>query len=325
MHSRKWRIGVFAGIVALVLPGLGAYLAVQLRTRGKPVAEGDLGDGRRFRVEAVTFGLVHQVGIGSPILEKIGRYIPGGVRQFLESKTPKSTISRAEPSVVIWLNAVDSTFGTNVDCQGIRMEIKGADGTVYGESQPNWFGFGQEVNNFRRAGHLFRVFPRDEKTLHATIATWRGTNALELALSNPGYSTPVDWKGEYPPLTNRVGEYEIVLHELYRRAHRPRTPHWQPDFELHCNGQVLNGWDLEWIAEDAWGNRSENLGINKSPLKFSATYYPSGTNAEVAVLITNTPAASLANTNWWNDSGHSRNQSCRNRRILSPGHTYLLQ
>ena len=225
--------------IALILGGLGAYLMIQLRSQGKPVAEGDLGDGRIFRVEAVTFGAVHQVGLGSPIMERLGRFMPDQLREFLAPKTPRSTISRGEPSLVIWLNAVDSTFRTNVDCQGIRMEIKGADGTVYGESQPNWFGFGQEFNDFRRAGHLFRVFPRDEKTLRATILTWRGTNSLDFVLPNPGYSTPANWKGERLPVTNRVGAYEIVLHELTEQMHNGRTkvPYWRPEFELRRDGE----------------------------------------------------------------------------------------
>jgi hypothetical protein len=182
------------------------------------------------------------------------------------------------------------------------MEIKSADGTLYGEAQPNWFGFGQEFKDFRRAGHLFRVFPRDEKILHATIVTWRGTNTLSFVLPNPGYSTPANWKGEPLPVTNRVGAYEIVLHELTPQMHNGRTkvPYWRPEFELRRHSQPLPSWDLEWIAEDAWGNRDQRIGINKSPLKFTATYYPSGTNMEASVLITNTPAASLGNTNWWN-------------------------
>src|SRR5688500_13648793 len=234
MLSRRWRIGVFTAAVALIFVGLGAYLTIQLRNQGKPVAEGDLGDGRVFRVEAVTFGAVHQVGVGLPIVERLGRYMPDQLREFLAPKRPRSSISRDEPALVIWLNAVDSTFRTNVDCQGIRMEIKGADGTVYGESQPNWFGFGQEFNDFRRAGHLFRVFPRDEKTLHATIVAWRGTNTLDFVLPNPGYGRPADWKGGRLPITNRVGGYEMVLRELRPQMHNGRTkvPFWQPEFEL---------------------------------------------------------------------------------------------
>ena len=316
---------MFAGAVALILVFLGAYLAMQLRKLGQPLAEDDLGDGRIFKVEAVTFAKIHQVGIGSPILEKFGRYMPDPLREFLAPKTPRSTISREEPSLVIWLNAVDSTFRTNVDCQGIRMEIKGADGTIYGESQPNWFGFGPEFNNFRRAGHLFRVFPRDEKTLHATIVTWRATNSLEFVLPNPGYSTPVNWTGKQLPLTNRVGAYEIVLHELTAQMHNGRTkvPYWRPEFELRRDGERVDGWDLEWIAEDAWGNRDQRVGVNKSPLKFFATYYPSGTNMGAAVLITNTPAASLASTNWWNISAMVGTNRAELIGLFPPGtHTF---
>lgn len=305
MVSRKWLGGVALLLVVLVVAG-GIFIA-KARQEGRPVAEADLGDGRIFQIEAVSFGTNHPVGVGSPILDKLGAWAPRKLREFLEPKVPKSKITRDEPVLVIWVTALDATFRTNVDCQSVRLELRDSDGTVYGENQANWFGY----DKFWREGHVFHVFPRDEETLQLRVATWRGTNSVDFTLPNPGFTKAADWKGEAPPLKARDGEYELVLTGLKKATNkgeywRAKAVYWEPEFELWRAGEKLEkGWDLEWKAEDAWGNRGQQLGLNKAVLKFAATFYPSGTNLASAVLITNTPAAEVGSgsNQWWNVAG----------------------
>jgi hypothetical protein len=58
-------------------------------------------------------------------------------------------------------------------------------------------------------------------------------------------------------------------------------------------------------------------------LKFSATYYPSGTNAEAAVFIANTPPGSVASTNRWNISTRVGTNQVELIGLFPPGtHTF---
>lgn len=156
--------------------------------------------------------------------------------------------------------------------------------------------------------HVFRVFPRDEKELKLKVTTWRGTNSVEFVLPNPGFAKAADWKGEELPLRKRVGDYEVLFGGLTVTTNggeywRAKSVYWKPDMDLRRGGKKLEeGWELEWTAEDAWGNRGQGLGVTKPVLKYFAKFYPSGTNAEAAVLITNTPVATVGggSNEWWN-------------------------
>ena len=284
-----------------------AFYVAKMREHRKPISEKDLGDGRILQIEAVTFGTNHEVGEGSPILELLGTWAPQKLREFLQPKIPKSSIERKEPVLVVWVTALDPTFRTNVDCQGVRLELRDSSGTVYGEHQPNWFGY----ERFWRVGHVFEVFPRAEENITLSVVPWRGSNHVEFTLPNPGFTKPVAWEGKAPPLRERVGEHEVVLAGLKKATnkgayYRAEAIYWLPELELWQGGRKAeDGWDLEWTAEDAWGNRGQQLGLNKATLKIEATYYPSGTNHSATVVITDTPVAELAsNTNqWWNVAG----------------------
>ena len=157
MVSRKWRAALACVVLAaLVVAGL---VLLKSRQEPKPIAEGDLGDGRIFVIEGVSFGTHHQAGTGSPILEKLGTWAPRKVRELLEPKVPKTTIERDEPALVIWVSALDDTFRTNVDCQGVRMELRDSTGMAYNEYQPNWFGF----EKYWRVGHVSPSFHATRK------------------------------------------------------------------------------------------------------------------------------------------------------------------
>ena len=291
-----------AVVVVLVVLAVAAFLARP--TAAVPLAEGDLGDGRILQVEGISFGTNHQAGVGSPMLRKFGAWMPAKLREFLEPKVPRSTITRSEPALVVWVTALHPTFRTNVDCQGIRVEFVDESGTVYGDNQPNWFG----AERFWRVGHVFKAFPREAKTLKMRVTPWRGTNAIAFTLPNPGYTTGTDWQGEWPPLKRRDGGHEMVLKDLIATTNKgtywkAANVFWKPEFEIWTQGKrEESGWDLEWMAEDAYGNRGQELGVTKPVLKFTATFHPSGTNMGRAVLITNLPITVMgSNSNeWWN-------------------------
>jgi hypothetical protein len=303
MVSRRRHLGVVFALV-VVLVGLGAMGVWQSPKERRPLAEKDLGDGRIFQIEAVSFGTSHQAGVGAPFVERFGSWMPAQLREYLQPKVPKSSISRSKPVLVVWVTALSATYRTNVDCQGVRVELRDAEGNVYSDNQPNWFGY----KNFWRVGHVFEVFPRHEPELKVTVATWRGSSSVTFTVPNPGMTQPKDWKAEPPPLRKREGEYEVVLQGVTMKTNRGEywkaaSAYWEPAFELWKAGkEVEEGWDLEWAAEDAWGNRGKELGLTKPVLKFFATYYPSGTNNEATVLVANTPAAPIGSgsNQWWN-------------------------
>jgi hypothetical protein len=299
-----WRRGAWVALALVVLVVvLGTVAMVQMRKEQKPLAAKALGDGRIFQIEAVSFGTNHQVGVQSILFERFGLWMTPQLREFFGPKVPKATITRRAPALVVWINALDETYLTNVDCQSVRMELRDVEGNVYSENQPNWFG----GEKFWRVGHVFEVFPRHEPELKITLASWRGSNSVTFTVPNPGMTPAKDWKGEAPPVRKREGAYEVVLRSLTVKTNggeywKGASAYWEPQFELWKQGEQLKqGWTLEWSAEDAWGNRGKELGTTKPVLKFQASYFPSATNEANAVLVTNTPVAEVgAGSQWWN-------------------------
>src|SRR5688572_20363147 len=99
-----------AVVLALVLLAALAVVGLSLRREVKPLAEGDLGDGRIFQIEGMSFGTTHSAGIGAGILEHFHGWMPTKLRRFLEPKVPKSTIDWSRPSLAIWVTALNPTF-----------------------------------------------------------------------------------------------------------------------------------------------------------------------------------------------------------------------
>lgn len=300
--KRRARVWFFVGFLLLLV--LAAIPFVLAKRRAPVVAEADLGDGRIIQIEAVTFGTRHQVGNESQLTKRFGGWMPQQVRKLLEPRVPRSVIEEKEPALLVWVTAVSATFRTNVDCQGIRLDFIDDDGTVYTEHQSSWYGH----EAFWRVGHIFRAFPRQGKTLNLKVTSWRGTNSLEFVLPNPGQTEAARWVGETLPQKRAQGEYEVVLRSLAATANKGEywkasATYWTPEFEVWRNGtKEESGWDIEWTAEDAYGNRGKELGVKQPVLKFAVQIYPSGTNVNAAVLITNTLVANAAtSTNvWWN-------------------------
>ena len=298
MHPPKRRVRIWVGVGIVLLLVLAVLPFQDARKKVALVAESDLGDGRIFQIEAVTFGTNHQVGFESAIVKRFGGLLPRKVRQFLEPSIPRSSIQRNEPVLVVWVNAIDATFRTNVDCQRVRLDLVDADGTAYGELQSSWYGY----EKFWRVGHIFQAFPRHSRTLNLKVTTWKGTNSTQFALDNPGYTEPAAWTGAKVPQKQMRGEYEIALTSLVATNNKGaywKTPasYWVPQFEIRRAGEKQgSGWDIEWNAEDPYGNRGQELGLRQPVLKFTVDCYPSGTNMGAAVLITNLAAADVRTT-----------------------------
>lgn len=302
----KWTAAA-AGL--LVLAAAGAVVWERSRDQARVLAQVDLGDGRVLRIEGMTFRKEHQIGHESLIVQRLGPWLPAGVRDFLAPRVPRSRMTADEPVLVVWVNAVDAATGKQVDCQGVRLEFVGPEGYLFGE-RTAWRSF---HGNFWRVGHQFTAFPRGERILKLRITSWRAKTPVEVELENPAYTTGEAWEGEPLPLVVQSGDYEVVLAGLEIRERDEKyyvTParYWEPKFELRRGGvKQEGGWDIEWTARDRFGSYGQALGMDHPALKFSAVLTASATNVPATVLITKSPMTEAsAETNvWWNAAGES--------------------
>lgn len=299
----KGRVLVSALLIAmgLIAPALWRV------NKARFLAQANLGDGRILRVEAVTFGKEHQAGRDSLILRTIGPWLSDGVREFFEPAAPRNRIGMEEDGLVVWVNAVAADSGTNVDCQGIRLDLIGKDGTTFSDGQPHWFG----GTKFWRVGHVFEAFPRNSRYLKMRVTPWRGGNSVEVAFRNPGYFEGRTWTGEPMPVRHASGGAEVVLAGLKLATNKSEywqssSTWWEPNFEIWWNGsRQTNGWDLEWRAEDRYGNRGKHLGVAEPVLRFKAALHPSPTNKHAPISITKLPMTEIptgTNVVRWNIS-----------------------
>jgi hypothetical protein len=291
--GKNWKIGA----VALLL--LALLLALPLMTRyRKPtsLAQTDLGDGRILRVEGVSFGKIHDIGFESPITRYFGPWLPSRISQLLQSPVPRNVMTLDRDALVVWVNAISSTTGTNVDCQGLGIDFIDPNGNVFAEDHPSWYG----GVNFWREGHAFYSFPRSTETLTVRARLWDKTNFLLMTVPNPGYRKPLDWTGEPLPQKQVIGDYTIILTSLKEATTtekwRSTALYWEPQFELWWKGNKQEaGWNLEWAAEDRYGNQGKELGRSEPVLKFSATFHPEATNVNAAVVLGALPKITLTN------------------------------
>ena len=293
------------GMVLLAaLAGLAGLAVLRAKDGPDVLAEADLKDGRILRIEALTYGKEHQIGDESALFTRLRPWLPGSLRDFLSPRVPRSAISREAPGLVVWVHAIDPVSGTNVDCQGVRMEFVSDQGDLFGAEDLYWSGF----NKFWRVGHAFDAFPRDEKSLKLRLTSWKSEESVELELINPWHTRGKDWTGEPLPARETVEDYEIVLAGLKaisteEKYYETPSAYLAPELELWHHGErATNGWTEEWEAEDPFGNRGQKLGLHQPVLKYSITYHPSATNLEAAVVLTNTPyfPVNLQSNIWWN-------------------------
>ena len=287
---------------AVIIAGVFANASATYR----PLATVGVADGRLFHVEGVSYGTNHVIGARSPIVDRFGRWLPQKLRQLLSPKRPQSRVASDSPVLVVWVNATDPVTGKQVDCQGVRLEFQDKHDDLFGEETSSWFG----GNDFWRVGHVFNAFPRSEPQLTLQIIPWHKQPPSVLTIPNPNVITPKSRSGRGLPQVQRVGDLEIRLANLTMRTNGSPENYWEtscrfldPKWELRKDGTNVAGWDdAEWMAEDDAGNRSHFLGVHQPALRFSAMFYPSSTNRDAALLITNSPPASLLNLQsiiWW--------------------------
>lgn len=308
--SRSFKVvGCAVALVVLGLLIIGLLLAVALLTPQPTLApvELPLADGRTFVIEAVTYGTNHVVGRDSELLKRVGRWLPSPVHRMLDSGQHRNEVTTPIPSLVIWANAMDTAYGTNVDCQAVRLELADPGGVRFGEPGMSWFG----GSRFWRQAFAFQVYPRSQTNLTVHITPW-STNATATAtIPNPFPAKAANWVGEPLPQSIRSAEYEVSLDQLVLSTNRlePKywetaTPYWHPMWRITRDGREARGWQHPvWTAEDASGNRGKYLGTNQAVLRYSVVCYPRTTNELAAELVTRLPNVDLSllsSNHFWN-------------------------
>jgi hypothetical protein len=291
--------------ILLVIAGLMAVRPL-FKHRG-PVAQLNLADGRILQIEGVTFGTNHHIGTRSIFVDRFGQWLPQKLHGWLNPKVPENTINSERPALVVWVNAINPATGTNVDCQGIRMEFVDEHGDLFGQETSSWFG-GQ---TFWRVGHVFYSYPRSERQLTLRVTPWKKNKDTPVTtqFQNPHIVQAAKWSAGPVPQTKTPGPIEITLFELKVRTNE--TKYWQtasayfePVWQLRQGGQAAQGWsDPEWTAEDPTGNRGKHLGLHQPALRFSVSVYPLVTNANSLATVATLPRVDLnvlTNQTPWN-------------------------
>lgn len=307
--STKKKVVCLAGLASVLL-GAAIFWVVHSAGSQKPLATVSLGDGRILHVEAVTYGTNHHVGNDGSgnLLWRLTAWLPGHPFQRFAPINPDATINGLDtPSLVVWVNAVNAATRKNVDCQGVRLELVSEHGEYFGTATAEWFG-GQTLWH---VGHVFKIYPRDETNLTLRVTGWKSKQSSLVTIPNPHVVRPAEWTGADLPQQTNAGDLNIVLARLRLRTNAPssryyetRMVYWQPMWELRRGTEKLDGWSFEWQAEDPLGNRGEYLGTNQPLLRFSATFYPTATNATAQLLAT-LPPSSVTNKQaivWWNQT-----------------------
>ena len=137
---------VFQCFIGLAFLLAIAFIVLIWSARPKPPLQLPLADGRIFQVEGVSYGKKHSIGEPALIYEHFRPWLPKRLRQWLEPKHPKSTITTERPALVVWVNALDPKGGTNIDCQGVRVEFVDSHGQVFGAETRR---FGNTVREHR--------------------------------------------------------------------------------------------------------------------------------------------------------------------------------
>jgi hypothetical protein len=290
----------------LALAAVICTLAILSSRPSGPLAAGKLADGRILQIEGVTFGTHNSIGKRS-LVEPIEPWLPQQIVQLFAPKYPHGEINLDEPGLVVWVNAIDPATGKHVDCQRIRMEFIDENGELVGEETSHWFG----GNNFWRAGHAFRVFPRTQTTLTLQVTPWRSSDSIRFELRNPHVTKPANWSVRPLPQRVSAGNLEVELTKLVLRTNggprqywETRSRYWEPVWRLYRNNQEVSGWDEpKWFATDPTGNLGKFLATHQPALRFSAEFYPSTTNLADSILLGRLPQVDLANlqSNAWRD------------------------
>jgi hypothetical protein len=297
---------VFWCCIGLALLLSIAFIVLVWNARPKPALQLPLADGRILQIEGVSYGTKHSIGEPAVIYEHIRPWLPNRLKQWLEPKHPKSTVTTDRPALVVWVDALDPKGGTNIDCQMLRAEFVDSHGQIFG-SESSWYG----SPTFWRVAHIFYVYPRDESQLNLQIVPWRTNRASNIRIANPNVIRAAQWTGKPLPQVKTVGDVELELAQLTihtnggaKRTWESPATYWEPVWKYRKDGKELGGWtEPEWIAEDPLGNRGKFVGVYQPALRFLATVYPRADNVAAAPSIASLPPINLAQltTNiWWN-------------------------
>jgi hypothetical protein len=317
---------VFRCFVALALLLAVAFIVLVWTPPPKPPLQLPLADGRILQIEGVTYGKKHSIGEPAVLYEHFRPWLPNKLRNWLEPKHPKSTITLDRPALVVWVNALDPKGGTNIDCQALQAEFVDSHGQIFGTQTTSWFG----GNSFWRVGHVFYVFPRDESELNLQIVPWRTNFPSNIKISNPNPVRAVQWTGKPLPQAKTVDDVELELTQLTvqtnggkERYWESPITYWEPVWKFRKDGKELGGWtEPEWIAEDPLGNRGKFLGSHQPVLRFLATVYPKADNLLAASAIASLPPINLSQltTNiWWNTTCTAGTNTILAMGVCPPG------
>jgi len=295
-------IFVSIGVVVLLFAGVLWIM------RPAPPIQLNLGDGRILQIEAVTYGVQHQVGKDSA-LKRFRPWLPAQVVRYFSVDRGANKITMGRPGLVVWVNAISEAGKTNVDCQGVRVEFVDRNGDLFGETTRSWFG----GSGFWRVGHVFYCYPRDERELQLRVTSWKkpakNHDTVTATLANPRPAKAATWRGEALPQAKRNGNFEIRLNGLTVRTndggrYATTVCYFEPQVDVSVEGKPVTGWEVPtWTAEAANGNRGQFVGVHHDALQFAVAIYPTATNLQAAEVILTLPELDLTalTTNlWWN-------------------------
>src|SRR5258705_1828911 len=172
---------VFWCFVALALLLAVAFIVLVWTAQPKALLQLPLADGRILQIEGVTYGKKHSIGEPAVLYEHFRPWLPARLKQWLEPKRPKTSLTLDRPALVVWVNALDPKAGTNVDCQMLQADFVDRYGQVFGTESRSWFG----GPTFWREAHIFYVYPRDESQLNFQVIPWRTNRASNITFPNP--------------------------------------------------------------------------------------------------------------------------------------------
>lgn len=311
----------------MVLIVLLAVLALWWRADKTPDLR--FADGHVFRIEAVSYGTNHVVGINDWWNVPLRKILPNSFLQHLTPERGQSRDDTTEPALVVWVHAVDAATGKYVDCQGVQASFVDKQGDVY---PANSTGHGSFGGGFNRQAHTFYAFPRRPERLKFQLTQWGGAKeTLSAWIKNPARQTvPPVWTAENIPAAHRVGEVEFRLESLEIHTNGApdkywETPsrHWQPVFRLTQAGQPAAGWEaVAWEATDPTGNRGQTLGLHEPVQKFIATTRPKPAAVTDEASRWQLPPVSLPTTTngvQWNTNRVLRGASVTLLGLFPPG------
>ena len=282
MRTRLRTVTLGAVVVLLLL---GCFIVPANLNRDKPVASVLLTNGCLVKVERVSYGIHHAVGVRFRYLALLAPTIPERVRQFLWPH-PGEEMTLDRPGLALWLTATDGKTGKSADIHHLLCHFVDSEGNAYA----NEGGVCSTGGGFFRSSYRFPSYPRTERQLTLCIRD-EDDREYRVTFPNPHVTRPVVRPGRPLPQSQPIGEMEIRLLGLAQVTNPPgRVPlrTWEPKCELLSNGRSVTGWEApQWNFEDQAGNRTHFLDAHQRVFRVEVVFYPSATNQLAATVLTN--------------------------------------